>query len=107
MNGWSITTVNAAGATSSEATVVARNSPWMIVHPIIDAGSTNYSIQLPTSPVTGDLVEVCVDSTSNGASTVWLGTTVINSSTTHFESVPTGTCRPYRFISGSYWNRYD
>ena len=106
MNGWSITTVNAAGTGSSEATVISRNSPWMVVNAVTSISSiNNYAVQLPVNPEVGDLVEVCVGSTSPLFGYVWYGATVIDSSTTLYEQVSQGITRSYRFISGPRWNR--
>ena len=60
MNGWTITTVNAAGATSSEATVIVRDSPWMVVSVITSEDLVQRAVQLPVSPTVGDLVEISV-----------------------------------------------
>lgn len=106
MNGWEITAVSAHGGTSSEATIIVRNSPSMVVNVTTNGNSTDLAVQLPISPVIGDFVEVCVGSTTYSAS-IWLGTTVLNSSTTHYDAVETGKCRSYRYISGPLWNRYD
>jgi hypothetical protein len=103
MNGWEITTVSANGATKSDATVVTRNSPSMVINVLTNANSTDYSIQLPLSPVTGDAADVCVGSTFAQA-TVWLG---IVSSNVNFDTVNTGRCRSYRYINGPSWNVYS
>ena len=108
MNGWSINTVNAAGGTSSEATVIVRDSPWMVVNVITSEDLVQRAVHLPISPTFGDLVEVSVGLGSSLATAqVWLGTTVIGSSTTHVEGVDPGRSRLYRYISGPFWNRFD
>lgn len=54
----------------------------------------------------GDLVEVCTNSTASANVTVWLGTTVLNSSTTNYDSIGSGKSRSYRYISGPIWTTY-
>lgn len=105
MNGWEITTVSANGNGSSQATVITRNSPSMVVN-VITSCDIDTAVQLPVSPTVGDFVDVCLGSTLHAA-TVWIGTTVLDSSTSHFDALDPGKCRLYRYISGSFWNRYD
>lgn len=108
MNGWQITTVTAAGINSSTATVITRDSPWMVVNLIVDGNSNNIGAQLPVSGVeTGDLVEVCVGSTSNSVGNVWYGATVIDSSTTLVTQIDRGRMHSFRFLSGSQWTREE
>jgi hypothetical protein len=106
MNGWSITTVAAAGVLSSEATVIVRDSPWMVVNTIVDVNSSNIAVQLPTNPSFGDVVEVCGSSSSNGSGYVWYALTP-GSSLYLFQDLGHGQCRSYRYISGPSWNKYS
>lgn len=107
MNGWNITTVNAAGTTAGDALVLDSGCPWQVFNVVTSDSPLYTSVQLPVTQTLGDLVEVCVGSTMPVAATVWLGSTVLNSSTTHFESIDPGKSRFYRFISGPRWNKYD
>lgn len=104
MNGWTITNVTAIGTLSSQAPVITRDSPSMIVNSIVESG--NIAVQLPTSPQMGDLIEVCVSSTCVTGGYVWYATTQ-GSSLYLWEEVPPGKCRSYRYISGPSWNRYS
>lgn len=106
MNGWSITTITAAGNSAAEAAVLTRVSPWMVVDLITDETTSQRAIHLPLSGVqVGDLIEVCADLANTGHATVWLGTTVINSSTTNSDTIDPGRQRTYRYVSGSLWTR--
>ena len=107
MNGWQVTTVTAEGTTSSEALVLEQTSPWMIFNVITSNDPETTSVQLPISPNLGDFVEVCVGSDMLQPGVAWIGTTALGSSTTHYDQIDIGKCRSYRYVSGSYWNRYD
>lgn len=104
MNGWSLTAVNAAGTGSSEATIITRDSPHMVVD--LTVSSSNHAVQLPLNATAGDLVEVCVGSSAGSFGYVWYGTTVAESGSVYYDQVDAGKCRFYRFISGPRWNRY-